>query len=192
MRLPPLLVLTDRSQCTGPLVDTVAAAVDGGARAVVLREKDLPEGERNCLAEELRALLAPVGGVLVRAGAGGAAAVHLAARDPFPQPRPVLVGRSCHSSDELMRARAEGCDYVMISPVFPTPSKPGYGPPLGLAGLASLAALAPPAYALGGIRPADVPGCLAAGARGIAVMGPIMRTPSIVPAYLAALEDTAA
>ncbi len=195
MRLPPLLVLTDRSQCTGPLVDTVAAAVDGGARAVVLREKDLPEHERNRLAEELRALLDPVGGVLVRAGvasSAGAGAVHLAASDPFPQPRPVLVGRSCHSSDELMRARGEGCDFVMISPVFPTASKPGYGPPLGLAGLASLAALAPSAYALGGIRPADVPGCLAAGARGIAVMGPIMRIPSIVPAYLAALEDTAA
>jgi thiamine-phosphate diphosphorylase len=193
VRLPPLLVLTDRTQCAGPLVDTVAAALDGGARAVVLREKDLTEHERDCLAEELRALLDPVGGVLVRAGAaGGAGAVHLAARDPFPQPRPVLVGRSCHSSDELMRARGEGCDYVMISPVFPTASKPGYGRPLGLAGLASLAALAPPAYALGGIRPADVPGCLAAGARGIAVMGPIMRTPSIVPAYLAALEDTAA
>ncbi len=94
MRLPPLLVLTDRSQCTGPLVDTVAAAVDGGARAVVLREKDLPEHERDCLAGELRALLDPVGGVLVRAGAGGATAVHLAASDPFPQSRPVLVGRS--------------------------------------------------------------------------------------------------
>ena len=195
MRLPPLLVLTDRSQCAGPLVDTVAAVVDGGARAIVLREKDLPADERDHLAEQLRALLDPVGGVLVRAGAAGSAgadAVHLAANDPFPQPRPVLVGRSCHSVDELGRAGAEGCDYVMLSPVFPTASKPGYGPPLGLAGLARLTALAPPAYALGGIRPADVPGCLAAGARGIAVMGPVMRDPRIVPAYLAALEEAAA
>ena len=191
MSLPRLLVLTDRLQCAGPLVDTVAEAVAGGARAVVLREKDLPEDERDRVAEELRAVLGPVGGVLVRAGATGPV-VHLAASDAFPRERPVLVGRSCHSAEEVARARAEGCDYVMISPVFPTPSKPGYGPPLGVAGLGSLAAGAPPTYALGGIRPADVPACLAAGARGVAVMGPIMRTPSIVPAYLAALESTSA
>ncbi len=189
-----MLVLTDRSQCAGRLVDTVAAAVDGGARAIVLREKDLPAQERDRLAEQLRALLDPVDGVLVRAGAersAGADAVHLAANDPFPRPRPALVGRSCHSVEELGRAGAEGCDYVMLSPVFPTASKPGYGPALGLAGLASLVVVAPPAYALGGIRPGDVPGCLAAGARGVAVMGSIMRDPGTVPAYLAALKETA-
>ena len=35
--LGPLLVLTDRAQCRRPLEDVVAAAVDGGARTVVLR-----------------------------------------------------------------------------------------------------------------------------------------------------------
>ena len=195
MRLPPLLVLTDRTQCAAPLVETVAAAVDGGARAVVLREKDLPDAERDRLAGQLGALLAPVDGLLIRAGAAGSAgagAVHLAAADPFPHPRPALVGRSCHSREEVLRAGEEGCDYVMVSPVFPTASKPGYGPALGLSGLAALAAAAPPVYALGGVGPADVPGCLAAGARGIAVMGPVMRDPRIVPAYLAALEEAAA
>ncbi|TQN44432.1 thiamine-phosphate pyrophosphorylase [Blastococcus colisei] len=195
MNLPRLLVLTDRTQCDRPLADVVAAAVDGGARAVVLREKDLPDDERDRLAEQLLTVLAPVGGLLVRAGAAGAAdasAVHLSAGDPVPRPRPGLVGRSCHSLAEVTAARAEGCDYVMISPVFPTASKPGYGPALHPAGLAALIPLAPPAYALGGVRPTDVPGCLAAGARGIAVMGPIMRTPGTVPAYLAALEEEAA
>jgi thiamine-phosphate diphosphorylase len=190
VKLPRLLVLTDRSQCAGSLRDAVAEAVAGGARAVVLREKDLPEDERDRLAGEMRALLDPVGGVLVRAGTrGGADAVHLAAADPFPVARPALVGRSCHSREELERARAEGCDYVTVSPVFPTESKPGYGPALGPDGLAALVAAGPPAYALGGVRPADVPACLAGGARGIAVMGPIMRSPDLVPAYLAALED---
>ncbi|WNV75219.1 thiamine phosphate synthase [Geodermatophilus sp. DSM 44513] len=195
MRLPPLLVLTDRTQCSGSLVDTIAAAVDSGARAIVLREKDLPDDDRDRLAEQLRPLLAPVDGVLIRAGATGSAgaeAVHLAAADSLPRPRPALVGRSCHCRHELRRAHREGCDYVMISPVFPTDSKPGYGPALGPAGLASLITGAPPAYALGGIRPADVPDCLAAGAHGIAVMGPIMRSPTTVSAYLAALQDAAA
>ncbi|MQA35899.1 thiamine phosphate synthase, partial [Modestobacter roseus] len=40
---------------------------------------------------------------------------------------------------------------------------------------------------LGGVRPDDVAGCLAAGAHGVAVMGPVMREPAVVGAYLAAL-----
>ncbi|SNR79959.1 Thiamine monophosphate synthase/TENI [Blastococcus mobilis] len=51
----------------------------------------------------------------------------------------------------MLRARRERCDHVMISPVFPTPSKPGYGPPLSLDELAAPIPTAPPAYALGGI-----------------------------------------
>jgi thiamine monophosphate synthase len=46
----------------------------------------------------------------------------------------------------------------------------------------------PPAYALAGVTPADVPACLGAGAHGVAVMGPVMRDPSLAAAYLAALS----
>jgi thiamine monophosphate synthase len=189
--LPRLLVLTDRTQCREPMVATVAAAVDAGARAVVLREKDLPGRERARLAGELAAVLAPVGGLLVHAGPGGGPAVHLAAADDLPSPRPALVGRSCHSAAELDRAQAEGCDWVMLSPFAPTPSKPGYGPGLGAAGLAALLAgrATPRVYALGGVRPDDVAGCLVAGAHGVAVMGPVMRDPELVAAYLAALAS---
>jgi thiamine monophosphate synthase len=188
--LARLLVLTDRTQCRGRLVDAVAAAVDAGARAVVLREKDLPRTERDRLADELDAVLAPVGGLLVRAGAMDGPAVHLAAVEYLPTPRPALVGRSCHSAAELDRAQAEGCDWVMLSPFAATPSKPGYGPPLGAAGLAALLAgrPTPPVYALGGVHPDDVAACLAVGAHGVAVMGPVMRDPGLVPAYLAALD----
>jgi thiamine monophosphate synthase len=187
--LPRLLVLTDRTQCAGSLVDTVAAAVDAGARAVVLRDKDLPLAERAALAEEIAGLLTPVDGVLVWAGAAGSAghaAVHLSATDPLPGPRPALVGRSCHSAAELARARAEGCDWAFLSPLAATASKPGYGPALGLTGLAALVPLGPPVFALGGVAPADVAGCRAAGAHGVAVMGPVMRDPSLVARYLSA------
>lgn len=189
--MPPLLVLTDRTQCTRPLVDVVTEAVEAGARAVVLREKDLSEGRRTELAEHLRTVLAPVGGALIIAGARGAA-VHLSARDAFPTLPPSWVGRSCHGAHEVRAAGEEGCDYVTLSPVFATASKPGYGPALGVHGLAALTAIAtPPVYALGGVDPPDVADCLAAGASGIAVMGPVMRAPQIVAAYLAALHQVA-
>ncbi len=189
--MPRLLVLTDRSKCRRNLNETVTVAVEHGARAVVLREKDLPAPDRRRLVRDVRAVVGAAGGVLIVAGPRGNA-VHLSADDGFPTPRPTLVARSCHTPDDVARATAERCDYVTLSPVFPTPSKPGYGPPLGVSGLAALIHTAPPAYALGGVRPEDVPGCLAAGAYGVAVMGPIMRDPRIVAEYLAAMAVPAA
>ena len=159
MTLPRLLVLTDRSQCVGPLRDAVAVAVEHGARAVLLREKDLPDDDRARMAEELLELLEPVGGTLVAASrpVPGADALHLAAGDPSPRSRPSVVGRSCHSREEVARAGDEGCDYVTASPVFPTSSKPGYGPAIGVEGLGPLVRLGPPAYALGACSRATSP-----------------------------------
>ena len=190
-------MLTDRRASTRPLRDVVRAAVDGGASAVVLREKDLPDLERRRLADELRPLLEAVGGLLVLAGsalrsAGGAEALHLSATEPLPAPRPALLGRSCHDGDEVRRAATEGCDWVTVSPVHLTASKPGYGPALGPAGLAQLVQGAPPVFALGGIDPGRARECVDAGAYGVAVMGSVMRAEhpdAEVAALLAALPD---
>ena len=79
-----LLVVTDRRQARAPLAEVVDAAVAGGARWVLLREKDLPAADRAALAARLRAVLAPVGGTLTVAGPDplGGSGVHLAAADP--------------------------------------------------------------------------------------------------------------
>lgn len=207
-RVSGVVVVTDRRQASAPLPEVVAAAVAGGVRWVLLREKDLPRGERAALAARLRAVLAPAGGRLIVAGTDplGGDAVHLAAADPLPDgaimefsgrvdgvsPREVhdrassalLVGRSCHSAAELHRVSSE--DYVTVSPVSASASKPGYGPPLGLAGLAALCRSTDrPVLALGGIdSPTQVSACLSAGAAGVAVMGAVMRAAD--PAALAA------
>lgn len=188
--LSRLLLLTDRRACAQPLPEVVRAAVDGGARTVVLREKDLPPVIRARLADELRAVLGD--GLLVLAGTSvPAPAMHLAAADTVPEPRPTLLGRSCHDAAELEEAR--GCDWVTVSPVWETVSKPGYGPALGPEGLAALLPGAPRAYALGGV---DGPGraaqCRAAGAYGVAVLGAVMhaeRPDRVVADLLSALED---
>lgn len=181
--LSRLLVLTDGGQAARPLEEVVAAAVDGGARAVVLRERDLPSAERAALADDLRALLDAVGGTLVLAGGAvlpgtsPASAVHLTSAEPLPRPRPALVGRSCHDPVGVAAAAAEGCDWVTVSPVRLTASKPGYGPALGEQGLAACCGLGVPVYALGGLGPDDADLCLSAGACGLAVMGGVMRAP---------------
>ncbi|WP_229400578.1 thiamine phosphate synthase [Micromonospora okii] len=172
-----VVLLTDRWAARGPLARVVAAAVAGGVRWVVLREKDLPRPERAALAADLRPILAEAGGTLVVAGPDslGGRAVHLPAAGPYPPPRPGLVGRSCHDAAELARLTTE--DYVTLSPVYPSSSKPGYGPPLGPRGLGDLIRVSPvPVLALGGVEtPEQVRACVEAGAVGVAVLGAIMR-----------------
>ena len=181
--LPALLVLTDRRQARAGLVPTVAAAVEGGARAVVLREKDLPRPARRELGLALRAVLDPYGATLLVAGPDvelaeelGAEGVHLAVDDLWPPGRrPAIVGRSCHGAVEVQRAADEAADYATVSPVFASPSKPGYGPALTLAGLAELAASTELAvFALGGVSASCAGECMTAGAAGVAVMGAVM------------------
>ncbi len=177
--LPRLLILTDRRQSAVPLVDVVAAVVDAGARALVMREKDLPDDERRALAAQLAPVVHAAGGLLLSAGSQipGADGVH---QPPTGGPPPAgagVTGRSCHDAAEVCAAETDGVDYVTLSPVHASASKPGYGPTLGVEGLAAMTASTTlPVYALGGIDgPAAVSACRAAGAHGVAVMGAIMR-----------------
>ena len=164
-----VVVLTDRRLAARPLVEVVAAAVRGGAGWVILREKDLRYAQRRVLADSLRAVV-PVGRLVI-AGPDplGGDAVHLSATDPVP--RDVgLVGRSCHGVPRLSTE-----DYVTLSPVYPTLTKPGYGPALGPSRAAALAG-GVPWLALGGVHsPRRAAACAAAGASGIAVLGAVMR-----------------
>jgi len=194
--LPSLLVLTDRRQLPDgrTLKEQLGACIDGGARAVILREKDLPRSERVALARAVGALLAPVHGTLlvasdrVVARQAGAHGVHLAEGDSPPDDGSLLWGRSCHTTG---LTGADGCRYATLSPIFPSTSKPGYGPSFGLMGLA-LARGGIPLYALGGIdTPELAAACIAASAHGVAVMGALMRAPdpaASVAAILAAVD----
>jgi thiamine-phosphate pyrophosphorylase len=199
---PPLLVISDRSRARRPVVEIAAAAFAGGCRWFSLREKDLPAAERRALLAELVTIGRGYGATImahddidavIATGAGG---VHLpaggdpgAARKKLPHR---LVGASAHSAAEVAALIASGADYVTISPIFLTDSKPGYGPALGLDGLARTVAVANgPVVALAGITPENAASCLKAGAAGIAVMGEIMRAAdpeSTVRALLRAME----
>lgn len=195
---PPLLLITDRRLSPRPLEDTVARALEAGCRWVSLREKDLLPEARLALLRRLLALGRPFGAVIgvhddiAGALTAGAAAVHLPADvDPAAVrarlPAGVLLGASAHDAAELARAAAGGADYATLSPMFLSASKPGYGPALGGAALARLAAgVSIPVLALGGIDPARIASCIDGGAAGVAVMGAVMGTddPGVVMAGL--------
>lgn len=201
MSVPRFLLLTDRRQARRPLREVVAAAVDGGCRAVVVREKDLPHHDRADLAGQLTPIVHGAGGVLLAAGGPlpGCDGVHLPRPSAAAAPAGGaggLRGRSCHDAGELAAAEAEHSDYVTLSPIFATASKPGYGPAMGVGGLTALVRhTALPVLALGGVdSAAQVRRCLDAGAHGVAVMGGIMRADDparLTRRLIAALEGSA-
>jgi thiamine-phosphate pyrophosphorylase len=183
---PALLVISDRSQATRPLIEIAEAAFRAGCRWFSLREKDLPPPERLDLLRALVALGHRFGATVTAhedieaVTASSADGVHLpGGGDPAAARRRLpagLIGVSAHSPEEAAAQLQAGADYVTLSPIFLTASKPGYGPAVGLAALAAAARLSPgPVVALGGIGADNIAACLAAGARGIAVMGEIMR-----------------
>ena len=202
MRLPvpPLLVISDRRQARRSLEGLAEAAFAGGCRWFSLREKDLPPAERRALLRALVVLGHRWGATVTvhddidAAAMADAGGVHLpsggspeAARARLPG---VLIGASAHSTEEALALLSAGADYVTVSPVFVTASKPGYGPALGLDGLARIVAWATgPVIALGGVTAANAAPCLAAGAHGIAVMGEVMRAADPQAAVEAILRE---
>lgn len=181
---PRVHLITDR-RLAPDLAARIAAALRGlPARtvAVQLREKDLGGRELLALAlavgkacAEARQLFL-VNDRLDVAILVGADGVHLpSAGVPVSDARRLLgpaklIGRSCHSRDEVEAARGAGADYATFSPIHDTPSKRQYGPPLGLDALREAAALELPLVALGGITAENAPEALGAGAVGVAAI----------------------
>jgi thiamine-phosphate pyrophosphorylase len=183
---PPLLVITDRRQAHRRLEEVADAVFAAGGRWLSLREKDLDAAERAALLARLVALGRRYGATvtvhddIAAALAAGAAGVHLPAGASPQAARQALgpgalIGGSAHGAEELAALATAGADYATLSPIFPSPSKPGYGPALGPERFARAAAGAPlPVLALGGLSAETLAIAVAAGAAGIAVMGGVM------------------
>ncbi|BAI73859.1 thiamine-phosphate pyrophosphorylase (plasmid) [Azospirillum sp. B510] len=193
---PPLLVITDRRQADQPLPELVERLFLAGVRWLSLRDKDLPDAERVELARALMVLARLWGACVTLHGdpalavAAGADGVHLTSGGDPAAARALLgagalIGLSLHDSDgpAALERVAGQADYVTLSPVFPSGSKPGYGPCLGEAGLRRWTGTGVPVIGLGGIDNAEsVVACRAAGAAGVAVMGLAMRdVPALAP-----------
>jgi thiamine-phosphate pyrophosphorylase len=182
-----LLVVTERKLSARPVLDTVEAAMQGGAAWFWLRDRDLSEGDREQLAKTL--MRAVQGQAVLTIGADvqlalrvGAHGVHLPASADVGAARACLgpkafIGVSAHCERDVHAAMSAGADYATLSPVFPSASKPGYGPALGVDAIARAGACGLPILALGGVTKANVAGCLDAGASGVAVMGGISGAP---------------
>jgi thiamine-phosphate pyrophosphorylase len=193
------MVVTNRHMAAD-LPATIEGALAGGARWILLREKDLAQPARLDLAQQVKTIAdrhaAHLGINSDEATARllGAASLHLPAgawrrRDIAPD---LLLGASVHDAKEAEEAVAAGVDYLLLAPIFATESKPMSRPPIGLAGLRAITEIASvPVMALGRVLPDRASDCLRAGAAGVAAMGAVMRAadPSaVVRAFLKAIS----
>ncbi|MCY3777828.1 MAG: thiamine phosphate synthase [Candidatus Aminicenantes bacterium] len=161
------------------------------AHALQWREKDLSPAETRPLVKRGAELARRAGKVFLvnthvelalQEGAGGS---HLTSKQDLSQASrfreqygtgAFLLGKSAHSRDDVLRAAAEGADYVFVSPVLNPLSKEARAPALGFPELERIArSVEIPVFALGGVVESDLERIASCGAAGLAGITWLMR-----------------
>jgi thiamine-phosphate diphosphorylase len=189
---PRLILVTDPSfgddvivRCT----EESAAALPAGEFCVQLRDKRRSIPSLRLMACRLRTVTRKFGASLVLNGYPrlardvGADGVHLGGDAGTVADARAVLGRTAwisvaaHSDDDVRRAREQGADAVLVSPIFATRAPSPRGAvdkrPRGLPALRSARAIAgsrPAVIALGGVTLDRVRSCADAGAQGVAVL----------------------
>ena len=179
-----LLLVTDRHQTKGrPLVPLLQRVLTVAAPAIQLRERDLSARELVTLAREVQAVTAShtsqllindrIDVALALEGVG----VHLRSNSlPVSVARQLLgarrlLGISVHAVEEGLLAESQGADYIVLGPIYETPSKQMFGPPLGIHTLEKACRLIRiPIIGIGGVTAARAREMRCAGAFGAAVI----------------------
>lgn len=186
-----LYAITPPRRDSARLEAEVRACLEGGARILQYRFKDLPPSVAREQAERLAGACREhratfiVNDSLELARAVGADGVHLgrddgdahAARSAWPEG---IIGVSCYRDTGLAREAAlAGADYVGIGSIFASPTKPG-SPRAPIATLREAhAASGLPVAAIGGITLANAREAIDAGAHMLAVISAIFDAPDI-------------
>ncbi len=186
-------LISDRTKTLGrPLSQVIKAAGRAGMTAVQFREKDLTLREQLKFASEIRSVAKQhkmpffVNDRIDLCLALDAEGVHLPSSGlPVTVAREILggsrlIGVSCHSLEEVQRAEWEGADFAVLGPVYDTPSKRSYGPPLGIDVFRAVRrSTTIPLFAIGGVDRSKLKEVLDAGADGIALISAILSSPDV-------------
>jgi thiamine-phosphate pyrophosphorylase len=188
-----------------PTADWVQRLLGWGVRTIQLRAKAADHHSADALEREVRAAVEAGRGVpgaqvfindhwqlALEAGAYG---VHLGQEDLDTADLSALraaglrLGLSTHTPAELARAHAVQPSYVAIGPVYPTTLKVMPYEPVGLARLrAWVPQAAPyPVVAIGGISLERLPGVMACGVNGVAVVSAVTQAADAQQAVLRGL-----
>jgi thiamine-phosphate pyrophosphorylase len=180
--MPQSYYITDRHTSLRPILEQIQIAIEAGVDYVQIREKDLSPRELFDLAVSARTLAQRqdtrilINDRLDIALAAALDGIHLGQLSIVPEVvrakvsgGDFLIGVSAHSLEELQRAHEQGVSFLTFGPVFLTPLKVLYGPPVGIVKLREACDFSKvPVFALGGINRQNYSECLEMGAAGIA------------------------
>ena len=179
LTLPAVYAITCASDVgEAAFVARAERALAGGVRLIQVREPFDDRSARDAFVRRMIALAERHGARVVLNGTAddarrlGASGVHWTARalhQAMSRPRDLLVGASCHTHADVMRASALDVDFAVLGPVRATPTHP-HAVSLGFDGFeVAIAGTRVPVFALGGMEPADLDTAIARGAHGIAM-----------------------
>lgn len=187
-----LYVLTDQGLSRGRSnEEVVEEAIAGGADVIQFRDKE--HDTRWLLQEALklrnitrkRGVLLIINDRVDLAMAADADGVHLGQDDlPLKCARELLgkdkiIGISANNVEQAIQAEKDGADYVAVSAIFSTPTKPD-APPLGLQTITDIKrSVNIPVVAIGGIKHENVAQVAEAGADCIAVISAVVSADNI-------------
>lgn len=170
-------------------------AVSGGADVIQLRDKGMTGRDLFVTACEIREITRSAGALFIVndridiALASGADGVHLG-QDDLPvyearklAPDNFIIGISVGSVADAVSAAAGGADYVAVSPVFGTGTKPDAGHGHGTAIITAIREkISIPVIGIGGIKKENIREVILSGADGVAVISAVIRSDDIVTA----------
>jgi thiamine-phosphate pyrophosphorylase len=182
-----LYFITD-SRLTGRTVlEDVGSVIHAGVKIIQYREKDLTTREmideagkisRLCRENDVLFIINDRVDIALAVDADG---IHLGNEDmPYEAARRILgntkiIGLTVHDVGEAIEAERIGADYIGISPIFETTTKPDAGTPAGIDLIKYIKkAVKIPFVAIGGINQDNIKSVLEAGARSIAVISAIV------------------
>jgi thiamine-phosphate pyrophosphorylase len=183
-----LYLVTDRKLSRGrPTLGVVQAAVQGGVTCVQLREKSCSTREFIEEARAIKSFLSASSIPLIIndridvALAIGADGVHLGQTDmPLVIARSIvgedmIIGISAECLQDAVEAEKMGADYLGVSPIYDTATKPDTAPSLGLEGLRRIrSAVKLPLVGIGGLNLTNAAEVVVNGAQGVAVVSAIV------------------
>ena len=196
----PCVWVTNRKLCRGDFLERLRRVADSGqADAILLREKDLSEGEYYRLAEQVMRLcdtysvpciLHSFYRVAVRLGCRR---IHLpcavlerlqsrpdsdgeAKWEDMPKDFFDVIGTSVHSVEQAEQAIRFGAGYITAGHIFDTDCKKGL-PARGLSFIAEVLRVVPagvPVFGIGGINAENALSVVESGAAGVCIMSGFM------------------
>ena len=180
-----ILCITNRSLCKEDFLKRIEKIASAKPKGIVLREKDLTKDEYKSLAIKVIEICKRYNTPCIL---HTFTSVALELKHPYIHlPLHILedvtteekekfkvLGASCHSAEDAVKAEKLGCTYITAGHIFDTDCKKGL-PGRGLDFLKNICeSVEIPVYAIGGISRENIAQVKNAGAKGVCVMSGVM------------------